>query len=96
MRKITNGVLLLALITALFLSPLASKNPDGLNRVAQDYHFMERAEGKPLVSSPLKNYSIPNIKDQGLSTGIAGVIGTLMVLGLSMGIGKILQGKENA
>ena len=86
--------LALALSIAAFLSPFASKDPDGLDRVSQDLKFEEKATEKPPTKQlPFANvfeeYSVKAIPNEKVSTGIAGIIGTLVVFGLAWGVGKI-------
>lgn len=69
---------------AALLSPLASKNPDGLDRVAEDHGFAGR--GRALVSSPLPDYAVPGVAHESLSTALAGVLGTLLTLGAGWGL----------
>lgn len=90
-----------ALLVAIFLSPLASQNPDGLDRTAKDHGF----DKKELEESPAKqlpfhavfdSYAlrfIPGYDKDGLpkiiATSAAGVVGTLATFGLAWGIGKL-------
>ncbi|HBC43549.1 MAG: PDGLE domain-containing protein [Pseudanabaena sp.] len=88
--------LAIALSIAAFLSPFASKNPDGLDRVAQDLKFEEKVATEPPAkqlpfSQIFDEYSIKVIpKDnEKLATALAGVTGTLVVFGLAWAIGKL-------
>jgi cobalt/nickel transport protein len=90
-----------ALLVAIFLSPLASQSPDGLDRVAKDQGF----DKKELEETPAKklpfytvfdSYAlrfVPGYNKNGLpskiATSIAGVAGTLATFGLAWGIGKL-------
>ncbi|MFQ6117689.1 MAG: PDGLE domain-containing protein [Candidatus Bipolaricaulia bacterium] len=85
MRMVIIGGLLLAFGLALFLSPFASKAPDGLERVAEDKGFIERAEGG--FHSPIPDYAIPGLRNGALATGLAGLAGTLIAFGLASIIG---------
>lgn len=93
-----NGFVLIGLVLSLgiaaFLSPLASKNPDGLDRVSQDLKFEEKtiaeSSSKQLPFSQIfDEYSLKAIPNEKLSTALAGVTGTLVVFGLAWGIGKL-------
>jgi hypothetical protein len=75
--------LLLAVGVAL-LSPLASPHPDGLERVAEDEGFIERAQDAPYELIP--DYVFPGIADERLATILAGIVGTLVVFGLTAGL----------
>jgi len=85
MKTVILGGLLLALGLALFLSPFASKAPDGLERVAEDQGFLARAEGS--FPSPIPDYEIPGVKSEALATALAGLAGTLVTFGLALLVG---------
>jgi cobalt/nickel transport protein len=83
-----------ALSIAAFLSPLASQDPDGLDRVAEDLEFSRKAIEKPVTkdlptAQIFDEYSVKAVSNDKLSTGIAGVFGTLLTFGLAWGIGKL-------
>jgi cobalt/nickel transport protein len=91
--------LALALGIAAFISPFASKAPDGLDRVSQDLKFEEKATQKPLTKQlPFANifeeYAFKAVPDQKVSTALAGITGTLVVFGLAWGIGKLAVRKS--
>ena len=75
--------LAIALAVAL-LSPLASPYLDGLERVAEDKGFLERAEDAPYQVIP--DYLFPGIQNEAVATILAGLIGTLVVFGLAYGL----------
>lgn len=80
--------LLLALAMAAILSPWASSFPDGLEKVAEQMGFLHRAEGKPAWEhSPMPDYAVPGVQSEALSTGLAGLLGTLMVFGIASILG---------
>lgn len=71
-----------ALITigaVLFISPFASRWPDGLEAVAAKLGFESAAIARPLVSSPLDGYTIPGLGSPVAATVIAGLAGTCIV-----------------
>ncbi len=78
MRNFIIGVFLVSLLLALFLSPFASKSPDGLEKVAEDKKFLSSGEGQEKWKAPLPDYTLPGLKHEGLSTSLSGVIGTLI------------------
>lgn len=82
-----------ALIVALILSPFASPKPDGLERVAENKGFLEKGEVKPILPSPIPDYTFPGIHNEKAATAVAGVAGTLVVFGLGYGLAKILKRK---
>ena len=73
----------IALAVAL-LSPLASPHLDGLERVAEDQGFLDRAEDAPYEILP--DYLFPGIQNEALSTIMAGLVGTLVVFGIVYGL----------
>lgn len=83
-----------ALLIAIFLSPFASSNPDGLDRVSQDQGFGARAEEDPPAHqlpfySVFDEYALRGVPE-GIATPLAGLIGTLVTFGLAWGAGKLL------
>jgi cobalt/nickel transport system permease protein len=82
------GGILLAL-AAVLISPLASGNPDGLERVAENLGFLGSGVDAPYRVLP--DYTIPFLGDTPLSTILAGVVGALVVLGLSILVGRSLR-----
>jgi cobalt/nickel transport protein len=91
--------LALALSIAAFVSPFASKDPDGLDRVSQDLKFEEKAiEEPPTKQLPFfhifEEYSIKAVPNEKVSTALAGITGTLVVFGLAWGIGKLTVRKS--
>jgi hypothetical protein len=65
-------MLALALVIAGGLSYFASTHPDGLERVAEDHRFMDRAREPSHTVMP--GYTIPGLHGF-LSNGLAGIIG---------------------
>jgi cobalt/nickel transport system permease protein len=79
------AALALSLVLALF-SPFASANPDGLEFVAEQQGFLEQATQAPLTV--LADYAIPAINNTVLTTLAAVALGTLVVFGLAMLVGR--------
>ena len=73
------------------VSWFASSHPDGLERVAGDHGFIEKAKG-PLFSI-LPDYTVPGLSGF-MSNGAAGVIGVLATFGLMMLVGKVLTARK--
>ena len=82
-KLVTIAGLLLALLLAI-ASPLASANPDGLEWVAKQQNFLDRAQN-PLFNL-IPDYVFPGISNEALATIAAGVLGTLLVFGAALGI----------
>ncbi|MBR8840302.1 MAG: PDGLE domain-containing protein [Stigonema ocellatum SAG 48.90 = DSM 106950] len=84
----------IALLIAIFLSPLASKDPDGLDRVSKDLKFDHKElEDKPAQKLPFyaifHEYALLGVPEA-IATPLAGLIGTLATFGLAWGIGKLV------
>jgi len=92
-RLVLSG-LLVALSLAIFLSPFASPWPDGLEKAAEDKGFIDLVRLEPVVSSPIPEYAWPGIKNKGLGTSIAGLVCTLMLFALGLGLGHLIKGKN--
>lgn len=75
--------LLIALALAV-ASPLASAFPDGLEWVAEQKGFLETAQG-PLYEI-IPDYVVPGIQNEALATIAAGILGTLIVFGVAVGV----------
>jgi cobalt/nickel transport system permease protein len=80
--------LILALIVVLF-SPLASADPDGLERVAEDVGFLQLGQAAPYNILP--DYTIPFLGETSISTIVAGLIGALLVAAIAVGVGYLLR-----
>jgi hypothetical protein len=70
--------LAVAFVLAFFVSPHASSEPDGLERVAIDSGFADRAREHALADGPLADYTVSGVDGAGLSTGLAGLIGVTL------------------
>ena len=84
LKLIVLGGLFIAIALALFVSPFASGNPDGLNKVAIDQGFDDTATEHPLEDGPVAGYGIRGIDNAGLSKGMSGLIGVLATFGVGM------------
>jgi cobalt/nickel transport system permease protein len=82
------GGLIAALIVVL-LSPLASSDPDGLERVAEDLGFLNRGLDAPYQILP--DYTIPFLGETPLSTIAAGAIGALVVAVVAFGAARLIR-----
>ncbi|MGD8458649.1 MAG: energy-coupling factor ABC transporter permease [Anaerolineales bacterium] len=91
-KWVVGGILISIIIV--ILSPLASINPDGLERVAGDLEFLFLGQESPYELLP--DYNIPVLGDSGLSTILAGFIGILLVFIITYGIGRGLKHRKNS
>ncbi len=80
---------ILIALAVVVLSPLASADPDGLERVAEDMGFIAAAQASPFNILP--DYTVPFLGETPLSTILAGIIGMLVVLGIVYLLGRALR-----
>ena len=66
--------LVIALALVFLVAPIASGDPDGLERVAIDNGFIEAAQEHPL-GGPLADYGVSGIENEETGTVLAGAIG---------------------
>lgn len=78
-------------LLVVFISPLASAYPDGLERVAENVGFLSTAQSSPFSIIP--DYTIPFLGETSLSTILAGVVGIVMVALVAMLVGRGLKAK---
>ena len=71
--------------------PLASSSPDGLERVVENFGVQETA---PIWKGIMSDYTIATIANPYISTLIAGILGTLMVLIAGFALGKTIKPKK--
>ncbi|MHB1344825.1 MAG: energy-coupling factor ABC transporter permease [Thermoleophilia bacterium] len=90
------AALVVAAALAVFVSPFASTAPDGLERVAADQGF-DGAGGQAVWNlSPIPDYSLPGFADARLGTAVAGLLGTLIMFALVLGLGRTLGARRPA
>lgn len=82
----------IAVMVAIF-SFAASPDPDGLERVAEDTGFLDKAMGP--VYNLLPDYTIPFIGNETVSGILAVVIGTLLVFGVAFGLARLQRRKAS-
>jgi cobalt/nickel transport system permease protein len=84
-RWVTIGLAITLVIAA--LSPLASPDPDGLERVAEDQGFLGSALDP--VYNVLPDYTIPGIANETASGIIAVMVGTVLVFGIAFVLARV-------
>lgn len=92
-RNLILAGLLIASMIAVSSAWLASSRPDGLERVAEDKAFIDRARDPSYEALP--DYTVPGV-DGAISTAIAGVIGVAVVGGLALGAGYVLRARGHS
>ena len=80
----------LILVSLAVLLPFASSNPDALEKVTSTYDVQEQT---PVWQGIMPDYSVAILGDSYVSTLIAGSIGTVIVLGACLLIGKTMKQK---
>ena len=88
--RLTLGILIaigltVALGLAFFVSPQASSQPDGLDKVAIDKGFADREKPNALDGAPTAGYAVKGVDDDRLATGLAGLIGVTVTFAFGAG-----------
>ena len=91
MKKHIVAVVAAILVFLAIFIPLASSNPDGLERVVENLGIEETA---PIWNGIMSDYTITAIANPYVSTLLAGILGTLMVLATSFVLGKVMTTKK--
>lgn len=90
--------LVVALMLAGFGSYYASAHPDGLEHVAEQTGFQDKAEDSKTAGGPLADYRTEGVDDERLGGGLAGVAGVLVVLllmgGLAYGVRRRIPARD--
>jgi cobalt/nickel transport protein len=82
----------ISLLLALLLSPFASPSPDGLEKVAETKGFSEKGKSWTFWKhAPFSDYALPWIKNEKVSTALSGLIGTLAIFFIALGIGRVIK-----
>src|SRR5262245_2226529 len=91
------GGLGIALAVAVFLSPFASEYPDGLEFVGEKVGILSGESGTSLIPSPMPDYraSMAGLDRIEVATAVAGLVGTLVVFGVSWGLARIFAGASS-
>lgn len=88
------GIGAVALAVAAFLSPFASALPDGLEHAAEQLGFAGRATVLP--GAPFPDYVMPFVESAGLTTALAGIVGTLAAAGVGWLVSRGLRASGHA
>lgn len=93
--------LAIALGVAVFASPFAWDEPDGLEYVGERLGFLPSEETPPIVKSPMPDYQAPlpeglaAVDRVKLATAAAGLAGTFAVFGLAWGMARVFSARES-
>jgi cobalt/nickel transport protein len=86
--------LVVALLVAGVGSYYASGHADGLEYVAEQVGLLDRAEESPAADGPFAGYSTEGIENARLGGGLAGVVGSLLVLAVAFGLFRALRRRD--
>ncbi|MGZ3433510.1 MAG: energy-coupling factor ABC transporter permease [Isosphaeraceae bacterium] len=88
------GGLGVALAVVVFLSPLASELPDGLEFVGQRIGFLAAESPSSPIPVPMPDYQfpLPSLEHVKAATAVAGLVGTLVVFAVSWGLARVFSG----
>lgn len=93
-KYVVIGGVILALVLAGVVSYYASGAPDGLQHVAGEKGFLSNAKEHGSAGSPLAGYGTKGIDNDRLSGGLAGVVGTLVVLLIAGGLTLLVRRRK--
>ena len=88
------GVGLAVSLAVVLIAPMASADPDGLERVAEDLGFVERAQDAPYGILP--DYTVPGLEDPTVATIAAGLLGVLVVVAVVAAVARAARRAANA
>jgi ABC-type Fe3+ transport system permease subunit len=90
MKKIIVAFILIIAFLAIFI-PLASINPDGLEKVVQTFGAKEQ---KPIWEGLMTDYSLSFISNSYISTLLTGIVGTTIVFFSALILSKTISSKK--
>jgi len=87
--QVAAGGLAVSLAIVAFLAPFAWESPDGLEYVGRKLGFLT-GEATSVLPAPIPNYQlpIPGLDHVKVATAVAGVVGTLVVFGVGLGMAR--------
>jgi hypothetical protein len=91
MKKHVVAVVIAIMVFLAVFIPLASSSPDGLERVVENFGI---EEATPIWNGLMSDYTIAAIANPYISTLLAGILGTLMVLVASFILEKVITPKK--
>jgi cobalt/nickel transport system permease protein len=77
--------LAVALAVGIFLAPIASEHPDGLEFVGGKVGFLSD-DTPATLPVPVPDYKLPGVRSLGIATALAGALGTLAVFGVGLAL----------
>jgi cobalt/nickel transport protein len=92
-KKFFIGFAVVSLLIAGVLSYFASGDPDGLDKTVEDTGIAEHAQEHPFAGSTFADYALGG---DDKFTGLAGVLGVIVVLAVSFSLFWFLRKKSDA
>ena len=97
-RMRSRTFLLTGLVVALLIAGVgsyyASGHADGLEHVAEQVGFLDSAEDSAAADGPFADYSTRGVEDARVGGGLAGVVGSALVLGVAFGLFRALRRRD--
>ncbi len=90
MKRYLAAIIMLVVFLALFI-PLASKNPDGMEKVASSLGVRQP---EPVWSGLMNDYMVNAVGNSYGSALATGVLGTLFVLGAALILGEAITRRD--
>ncbi len=90
---VAGGVAVAALLVTV-VAPLASDDPDGLERVAIDQGFADEARDHSLGDSPLAGYGVEGLEGDRMGTVVAGLIGLGATFAAGVAFMLVVRGRR--
>lgn len=92
--RVAAAGLAVALAVAVVLGPFAWDSPDGLEYVGDRMRFL-KDEAAPVVAAPIADYELrlPGLRTVRTATAAAGLVGTLVVFGVGLGLARAFAQK---
>ena len=91
MKKHVVAVVIAIMVFLAVFIPLASSSPDGLERVVENFGI---EEATPIWNGVMSDYTIAAIANPYISTLLAGILGTLIVLVSTYLLGMVIGTKK--
>ena len=95
-RLVVVAGVLVALLLAGLVSFYASGDPDGLTKVSEGQGFAQSENQHRAGDGPLAGYETKGVADDRLSGGLAGVVGSLVVLTIAGGGALVVRRRRTS
>ena len=95
-RMLVVAGIVVALLIAGVASYYASSDPDGLTKVAEEKGISKAEKEHGTADGPLAGYETKGVDDARLSGGMAGVVGSLVVLLVAGGVVLLVRRRRPA